>query len=269
MDVTQIFYAPPLTSNTLESYQRARLVRSTRKLGAVLGTTPRLVEPEPIPIKLLPIGRSSTSSLSSNGHNSPYGYHHGYPRSYTSVKASPSINSVYSSSSSNSSVVSLTLPPTYSSDVLPTPKSFSSKPRRSANTPHPLVLRVNTVPVKPSDIRVPMSPFTASIVPIVPGCTEPDTPVVPSAAEVRRKRMAKLTRTLGENIPPEIVFPPTTSTSNARSAPTQRQLATAVHPIKRSSRVWMTGSNLGTWTGEWNRKDIKEVQKKLRTLKAR
>lgn len=129
MDVTQIFYAPPLTSNTLESYQRARLVRSTRKLGAVLGTTPRLVEPEPIPIKLLPIGRSSTSSLSSNGHNSPYGYHHGYPRSYTSVKASPSINSVYSSSSSNSSVVSLTLPPTYSSDVLPTPARIAFRRR--------------------------------------------------------------------------------------------------------------------------------------------
>ena len=36
---------------------------------------------------------------------------------------------------------------------------------------------------------------------------------------------------------------------------------------RRSSRVWVTGN--GSWTGEWNRKDIREVQQQLRALRAR
>ena len=48
---------------------------------------------------------------------------------------------------------------------------------------------------------------------------------------------------------------------------TQQPSADGALPAARSSRVWVTGNKM--WRGEWNRKDIREVQKQLRSLKAR
>lgn len=79
--------------------------------------------------------------------------------------------------------------------------------------------------------------------------------------------MAKLARTLGENVPPEMVFP--TATNGRRMVGSQSRPICITPPPRRSSRVWITGSKMGTWTGEWNRRDIEEVQQKLRALKAR
>lgn len=39
-------------------------------------------------------------------------------------------------------------------------------------------------------------------------------------------------------------------------------------PVSPSSKMWATGSP-GSWMGEWNRRDIRDVQKQLRALKAR
>lgn len=250
---------PPLTCNSLDQYQRARLIRSTRKLGAVLGTTPRVAE-----------------ALECDAPTTRYAYAH-EPRNQ-STKASrrhgsiftlfpetaSSKESMYSvSSSSNSSLVSLTsMESRPSIDVLPTPKP-STKGRRSGETPRPLMLRINAVPVAPTDTRVPLSPIHTSL-PMSP--TFSDLPAAPSAAEVRRKRMAKLTRTLGENIPPEVVFPPS---HTRQAAPVSVSATPRTAQPKRSSQVWITGAKNGTWVGEWNRKDIGEVQKKLRNLKVR
>lgn len=59
---------PPPTFNTLDSFQRARLIRSTRKLGKVLGTTPMLLEPtDTCDLReLLPIGPKSYPGSRSN-----------------------------------------------------------------------------------------------------------------------------------------------------------------------------------------------------------
>ncbi|PPQ95026.1 hypothetical protein CVT25_000489 [Psilocybe cyanescens] len=43
---TMVYTAPPPTNNTLDREERTRLLRSSRKLGAVLGATPFVVEPE-------------------------------------------------------------------------------------------------------------------------------------------------------------------------------------------------------------------------------
>lgn len=40
-------HAPPPTNNCLDPEQRTRLLRSTRKLEAILGATPHLLDSEP------------------------------------------------------------------------------------------------------------------------------------------------------------------------------------------------------------------------------
>ncbi|KAG2342611.1 hypothetical protein BDR05DRAFT_1000623 [Suillus weaverae] len=59
---TITYPCPPPTTNILDSQQRMRLIRSARKLGAVMGTTPYLLEAD-VPITLLPIGGNKKSRL--------------------------------------------------------------------------------------------------------------------------------------------------------------------------------------------------------------
>ncbi|KAI0696591.1 hypothetical protein BC835DRAFT_1414147 [Cytidiella melzeri] len=266
----------PLTVNTLNNYEKARLIRSTRKLEAMLGTTPHLTEAEPIYVTLPPMDcPPSPRTKASRRHGSIFTI---FP-----IIPSSSDASLYSSPSTNSSVSSLTVLPASeplpSAQVLPTPKSFSSsKSRRSAEPPRPLILRVNTVPVQSCDNRIPLSPMSPFITSTTttPSPLLPDMPRKLSEAEVRRKRMAKLNRTFGENVPPEYVFPRhgqrKAAVADATSPPRQQPRNIPIPPspvVRRSSQVWTTGSDTGAWRGEWNRKDIGEVQHKLRTLRVK
>ncbi|KAI0691089.1 hypothetical protein C8T65DRAFT_699832 [Cerioporus squamosus] len=367
------FNAPPPTFNTLDTRQRTRLIRSTRKLGAVLGTTPQLVESEsPISPERTPTfspgrdrKRRQGSIFEFPPSAAPFTYN------YDSPSASSSASSLALPRSSIDSHDSETS--THSLPTLPMPRSFARHVREKSKSkgkqtalPTPLVLRLNAVPLPPSDPRVqPATPDTAatlktatltartpSSLPLTP--TTPGTPVTPTVTETRRKRLAKLKRTLGENVPPELIMPfrsvrsqrsspvdpppaPQTMSPPALSAlhpyshhqeharrppmksqktvpvvrPTgeQRRRSVSVdfkhgvaspapapkprsppkehsrspsawqmssprgqrerarsrspEPERRSSRVWVTG------TGEWNRKDIREVQHQLRNLKIR
>lgn len=278
------------THNALEAHHRIRLVRSARKLGAVLGSTPQVADHEPPtagPAPLLPIGCTPSSRPST-----PFSLRGSPPSSRPSTPGS-----IYSSSSTNSSMASLTLstPRTSAESLrLAEPKGFSTpRGRRSKELPRPLVLRLNAVPMPPTDRRAanaaptpalprtPSTPRSSSAPPATP-----TTPMPPSAAELRRKRMAKLARTLGENVPVDLVFPPSPApapepaTAVARTPPsllspaaerTRRrrsmsvEVAAAVLAPSRDSRIWVTGGNL--WTGEWNRRDIREVQQQLRRLR--
>ncbi|KAJ3480436.1 hypothetical protein NLI96_g8345 [Meripilus lineatus] len=246
----------PPTRNHLDSEQRSRLIRSTRKLGAVLGTTPQLAEPESF-LFLEPDDTAALKRIKSSRRNA-------------SVFARPAPKDFYASSSSNSSSASLTLPPSRSSiDVLPTPKSFSSRPRRPSDRriPQSTLSRTN------STHNVLLSPITPRDFPT------PVTPVFPTPAEVRRKKMAKLTRTLGENIPAELVFAGGrhhVSPLDQYPAQSQRMRTISLDysdnpdlppTFSRSSRIWVTGTS--QWRGEWNRKDIREVQSQLRNLRGK
>lgn len=313
----------PPTNNALDARDRTRLVRSARKLGAVFGATPQLVEPDPLarPATLLPIGAAPSNSRPST----PFSLR---TRSDSPASRPSTPGSFYSSSSTNSSMASLALPtPRTSSESLAEPtKGYSSttRGRRSKELPRPLVLRLNAVPMPPNDRRagyahahaastdylnvdvnremdtLPPTPSTARSASCPPAT--PTTPVPPTAAELRRKRMAKLTRTLGENVPVDLVFPTAPATASAStstlappsSAATERALppapqsavtaverarrrrsmsvdvsqaaaAAAVLAAPRNSRIWVTGGSL--WTGEWNRRDIREVQNQLRRLR--
>ncbi|KAI0354161.1 hypothetical protein OH77DRAFT_1426606 [Trametes cingulata] len=354
---------PPPTTNTLDARQRARLIRSTRKLGAVLGTTPKLAEhdsPHASP-SLLPIGAKHPHARApSPRKTSAYA-----KRRQGSVFELPPHTVYDSASSASSSVTSLSLSRTSLESVtsvestvsLPATKSFSRHVReksrskgKQAPLPTPLVLRLNAVPLPPSDPRLllPVTPDSSGTLTFAQSSassssarspamlpTTPTTPSTPTVTETRRKRLAKLKRTLGENVPAELVMPfrstPSSSSSRARQSPptsestlspppppqsytpppfpqTPRAGATMPRPRPQpgkgkgnrrrsmsvgfqpqqtqsapahvvnagsedegeerpSSRVWVTGA--GTWRGEWNRRDIREVQQQLRALRAR
>ena len=390
------FNHPPPTYNTLDSRQKTRLIRTTRKLGAVLGTTPHLAESgSPVSVspdteRPLPFSpkrdrkRRQGSVFEFPPPSAPFAY------AYASSSASSSMSSLAtprSSMESNDSELS--------TQSLPAPKSFARHVREKSKSkgkrtplPTPLVLRLNAVALPPSDPRL-ATPDTAatlksvstaarSAMPITP--TTPLTPSTPTATETRRKRLAKLKRTLGENVPVELVMPfrplraqrpspvntpPVSETylspplksapyskttvdsqqrQEARAKPVPRTHRTDPHvrpsavstlpkggvrrrsasvdfkhgvmspalaastvsqPTRKpyhhsrapseaanmvspshppvsysvtnvprepahnpgSGRVWVTGT--GSWTGEWNRKDIREVQQQLRNLRLR
>ncbi|KAH7884071.1 hypothetical protein F5I97DRAFT_1898067 [Phlebopus sp. FC_14] len=211
-------------------------------------------------------------------------HHHAQSHSVTSLN-SVSTASLHSSSPS-ASLISLpksTAPSMQTGESVPvTPPGLSShiRGRSSAEKPRPLYLRLNTVPVSPTDNRFPSSlPPTptsrASISHFPPSPSSPSFFTTPDIAEVRRKRMAKLARTLGENVPTELVFASEASPARPAADETRRKRrsmsvshayskdAPFVHRKASSSRPKQD------WVGEWNRGDIREVQKELRNLKAR
>ena len=258
----------PPTTNILGSQQRLRLMRSTRKLGAVLGTTPYLLEND-VSFAVLPLGKTTSRVLKRQG--SLFTHHQSSSLSVTS--SSTSTTSLHSPSASSITLPQSVSPGTQSIESLPkNPPGLSSTRRcRPGDKVPQLYLRLHPVPVSPIDDRVASSlPPT----PCTPSPPTPITPSVPDVAEVRRKRMAKLARHLGENIPAELVFAsesaPKLATISANCRTRRRAQSVDVMPTE-AARISNNRPSLGRsrqeWVGEWNRSNIKDVQKELRNLK--
>ncbi|KAG2049897.1 hypothetical protein BDR06DRAFT_960748 [Suillus hirtellus] len=270
---TIMYPCPPPTTNILDSQQRMRLIRSARKLEAVMGTTPYLLEAD-VPIALLPIGvnKKTVTGKALKRQGSIFTHYH---------KGSPSVTSFSSAStasfhSPSASLVSLPLSMRSTDSLSVTPPGLPARGRKSADKPRPLYLRMNTIPVSPTDhhrtTSLPHTPSSART-----STYFPPTPRTPSfdAAELRRKRMAKLVRHLGENVPPELV--------TAQVLPAQLPSKEGVPNGKRRSMSVTSPRNIpfaprpevlpetqinSDWVGEWNRSDIRDVQRELRNLKA-
>ena len=174
--------ALPPTANTLDPVQRSRLLRSTRKLGDVLGATPLIIDSVSRP---------------------------GTPGSRTKA-------SVFLSHSHAASVTSLTEYPVDDSPRLITQSTLNKhKKQKSKQLARPVVLCLSSLPPPPRRATLPSSDVTD--IPPPPYVARRDMPVAMPPSQdailddpeklLRRKRMAKLTRTLGANIPPELVFP--------------------------------------------------------------
>lgn len=302
---SQIVYPPPPpTTNVIPSKHRLRLMRSTRKLGAVLGTVAQLSETDPKKFQeLLPIGvqcspRPSTSSSSSSNSSVKSSRRQG--SIFTSPPMTP--DGIYSSASSMSSMSSLALSDATSESlssegsVKSTFKLTSNRKLRRNELPLPLVLSWTAVPTRFQSSSGPACSYTltpptpSALEPPSPFTPVPTTPVSPTPSETRRKRMAKLTRTLGEKIPPQLVTFATkklsthslkstldiNETFSTRPSCAGRRRSMSVDfgagcdenlsTCGRSSSVWVTEHP--SWTGEWNRRDIRDVQNQLRSLKA-
>ncbi|KAJ7148210.1 hypothetical protein C8R46DRAFT_1231222 [Mycena filopes] len=161
----------PPTTHALPSTHRAHLIRSTRKLGNILGETPLLLDPHPSSSSHSHSRSSSVSSISSTDSRRSGRIFADAPRSSSFAPADTA-----SLSSSN--------------DDAPRSKSSMDAPRPM------LFLRLAAQrPLSSVSLVSPRSPAFAL-----------DSPITPTFAVDRRKKMAKLTRTLGANVPPELVF---------------------------------------------------------------
>ena len=277
--LTLSYLPPPPTSNHLDLNQKSRLIKSTRKLGQVLGTTPYLLETRAeLPITLLPIGprtgspTPSTSSTSSSA------------ESIRSIKRFRRQGSIFQHSpivhSASSSTSSLSLPGNMSSSSVELPSTHSvpvSRRSKDTHRPPPLVLHLNPVIVSPDDHRVgeaQLSPLPAP--PVLDVDDFPMSPTTPISnaffhqkreVDAKRRKVDKINRTFGESVPTELIFPtltnPTRSFTSRSATATRNRRSMTVN----NTQVWCTGTQ--AWVGEWNRGNIQEVQAQLRQLKAR
>ncbi len=268
--------SPPPTTNELDSAQRARVMRSSRKLGAVLGTTPFLVESNGCSISAT---LHPASSKRENHHDASTQIKR--HRRQGSIFEEPPIHAEISlSREPGSSKESLLTMSESSTDELPVRS-------RSGDAPRPLVLCLNSTPLSPEKSpfqSVPLTPLSANTE--VP--PTPTTPIELSRAESRRRKMARVVRTLGENVPPELVFQSSDadlpehntqarSISRSRSTKSQRRRSASVGSNSQWQRllelpapVFTSGARAPEgqrWVGAWNRRNIAQVQRELRALR--
>jgi hypothetical protein len=289
---------PPPTTNKLDAVQRARVMRYSRKLGAVLGTTPFLLEScgSTMPATLYPASRHN-STRSSHAKRLQHRQRRDFddqPRASSeslplpfSATASSSKDSLLSTSDDSHSV---------KSDV---PLVLATKSHhRPGGTARPLIF-LDTVSRSSSDTLVQATPrLTCSSSSDVP--PTPSTPRQLSTAEARRRKMARVMRTLGEKVPAELVFQasdkdgvenendPVSTTMLLDTRPVSRTRSTTISNRRRSASVgsstqwqrllelpapvYSSGANAPDdqrWAGEWNRRNIGQVQRELRALKTR
>lgn len=291
---------PPPTTNKLDSVQRTRVMRSSRKLGAVLGATPFLIESN---------GCSVSASLHSA--SSKHENDHGRVASPTQIKRhrrqcsifeEPPIYSEISPfaplsrdhGSSQESLLTTSESSTDEAYEVPMPLVLAARSRRSGDAPRPLVLCQNSVPTSSPDSPLQSAPLTPlSAYTEVP--PTPMTPIEPSRAEARRRKMARVVRTLGENVPAELVFQPSDTewpesvqttkflgarlVSRSRSTKSQRRRSASLGSSSQWQRllelpapVFSSGKRAPEdqrWVGAWNRRNIAQVQRELRALRRR
>ncbi|KAJ7195217.1 hypothetical protein GGX14DRAFT_677285 [Mycena pura] len=174
----------PPTTHALPHDERARLMRSARKLEAVLGETPLLVDAPPSPSHRNGHARSM-STLPADG--PPMGRLYALARSGSLRRTASATQSrprphplshAVAAAAAPRPLLVISLPPTDAG-------ATAADAPRSAGSPSPLT---------PSSANIPLFP-----------AADADADVDEDAA--RRRKLAKLTRTLGENVPPALVFP--------------------------------------------------------------
>ncbi|KAJ6482560.1 hypothetical protein C8R45DRAFT_1215329 [Mycena sanguinolenta] len=217
------FPSPPPTTNSLTSHQRSQLVRKTHKLGRLLGTTPALLEesepmPSMLPLNLqrlsVPLHIQLSSVYSDDDALARYsssetlvssGSERGSP---TSLKRNSSISSDYSSKSGRSS-------PAHSVHINESwPKADRPFLRVAVMKPSKLEAIPQSPPAtgSPSPYYSPEprhTSFTISPIPTSRGHPSASSPsfALPTTNTLRRQKMDRLRRTLGEGVPLDMVFP--------------------------------------------------------------
>ncbi|KZV76809.1 hypothetical protein PENSPDRAFT_569156 [Peniophora sp. CONT] len=266
-----------LSSVPLE--QRSRVIRSARKLEQVLGTNAFLVESStsrPLQVLPTPLTLRHKHSQSLNAMDSS--------SASTTYEDASSVMFTHSNNSSVSTLPTDDSRPASPVKIAPVAPTFAPSPRtpkrkRGLDAPS-LFIEVQPVTIPADDARLalPLTPVTAPVNVATP--TTPRTPTTPTVfelAEQRARKLTKISRTLGENVPPELVFNtfnhkksrraslssaidplPTPNYSHTVSAPPM--------PVFASGPAQVAGE---TWVGSWNRPDIRTVQTELRALRRR
>ncbi|KAG6830786.1 hypothetical protein H0H87_007039 [Tephrocybe sp. NHM501043] len=221
-----VFPAPPPTTNALSRDQRARLVRSSKKIARVLGATPHFVDHDsegyakgndnmftPTPRS---ISRGSIDSMDSITSCSTATSH---------TSASTSATSILSTGSFNRPRKPLPLTPSQDPWSVRKPPMLRLALESSLETipASPLTPKFISTPASPAKSRTlttrhrrsaPLDGSPSSS-PSNGKDTQPDSPapsptapsfVIPSPAATRRRKMDRLRRTFGEDVPVRLVF---------------------------------------------------------------
>ncbi|KAI0674364.1 hypothetical protein C8Q78DRAFT_928819, partial [Trametes maxima] len=221
------FPPPPPTRNELTTEQRAKLIRTNNKLGQVLGSTPHVLDityrvQRPRPVEPTPVSEPPVSA------RNPFRTH-SRRKSLPKVDmealraSSPSSVSTSSSSSSRKSTSSV--------------RSRSDK-EHSWRSPypmqHPPLLKLST----PSPSRKPNLETIPGSPPFDKLATSIDPPSfsIPSDAALRREKMRRLRKKLGDNVPSDLVFGPSPPESESDS---EEDSPLITSPTSRLSREWL------------------------------
>ncbi|KAJ7469571.1 hypothetical protein FB451DRAFT_1136258 [Mycena latifolia] len=168
----------PPTTHALSHAERLRLIRSTRKLGALLGETPLLADTRPTAFSPTHAVSASTLSIHSKRVGRLFKDAHTVPRSSSlSIAAAPPVSASQATASHGQGA------------PVARPVLFLRLPA-PAGPPSP---------AERTSLPSPLSPTFGRAL------NSPATPTAAGDAN-RRRKMAKLVRTLGENVPPELVF---------------------------------------------------------------
>ncbi|KAJ6550253.1 hypothetical protein B0H19DRAFT_187613 [Mycena capillaripes] len=273
----------PPTTHALPHAQRLRLMRSTRKLGALLGETPLVETTTTAPSSFAPSLSRSPSTMSTDSKRS---------------------GRVYMSESiprTSALKLKLTKPPPTADAAFHAHghgHAHADRPTLVLRLPPPTHAGPAHSPVERTPLVSPLSPtFGFGL-----ALNSPATPTFPAESS-RVRKMAKLARTLGENVPPELVFRDAAAATNSRrrraSVLSVRHPAGAEEPFAGPSTVpYVAAARASTdthtsaetyashelllahprtgmhrseqgWSGEWGGAvaDMQDVVRNLRSLK--
>lgn len=246
---TMLTFLPPPTTSPLDPSQRARLLKSTRKLENLLGATPHVLESDSLTL-------NPPKTTSAAQYENPKGQD-----LYISPSAASSIASFADSLESH--------------ELLSTCRQLSQNGTKKTHggwkSMHlrTLALRLRKVPSMPflNDGTKQLSPSSSSSVgsalnsakmptlhPPVHTMEPPPSPLLApeydpgwptakvSQGKIRLKRMSKLIRTLGENIPPELVFCQKQVSQDQKSKNEPSSRSRSLRPIWSRDAVSLTES---------------------------
>ncbi|KAJ7182998.1 hypothetical protein C8R43DRAFT_968704 [Mycena crocata] len=220
----------PPTTNVLLSDDRTRMMRSARKLRAVMGTTPLLVDGPAPALHMMPLGGTSMEILLPTLGEKPSGPNH------RSSKREGVVFTV--SESPRSSMTSLNSTEKTHPGPLPSVAklTLSQESRDSINSITRLRLVLTLTQPSPSAGPYQSNHFHRSTDSIdvlkrsLSVLISTPTPSAPDHA-ARRRKMVKLVDMLGGPIPPSLVFPPPSSTKpKSRTDRAARRRSRSVPP---------------------------------------
>ncbi|EJF63739.1 hypothetical protein BD309DRAFT_948459 [Dichomitus squalens] len=220
------FPPPPPTRNELSSEQRAKLIRTNNKLGQVLGSTPHVLDLSytvaPAPHTELPAPPKTPTSS-----RNPF---RGHARKKSSPKAD--LEAMRKDATSPDSVASRRS----TSSVRVKTDELAWRTPYSVQRPPLLKLLVPSSP-SPSRSRKPnldTIPGSPTYEPLASAPIEPPTFYIPSDAAMRREKMRRVRKMLGDGVPHDLVFP--SSPEESESEDDSPLVAT---PTSTMSREWL------------------------------
>ncbi|KAF8810565.1 hypothetical protein BYT27DRAFT_7091459 [Phlegmacium glaucopus] len=225
-----VFPIPPPTTNDLSAHQRAQLLRKAKKLEQIFGATPRLVDNilEPNPIHIVFPRRPSQRRLTKTSRESIDS-----PSSTSSCESPSSLGRRTPSVSCNSQSIS-----SYhsrASTPVSSIESHESWPGKAKGPVMRLVMKsptLDTIPASPSpnNMSFPNSPLQSPIdrssdvsftqFTLIPNeDSSPRNSIIlnsyniTSLNSIRKQKMDRLRRKLGQDVPLDLVFPSDTADS--------------------------------------------------------